>query len=126
MILVLIFLFSHPIQAEEMDLSMSQSIYVPAYSHIYTGSKERPLSLTVTLSIRNIDPNHPIEITTVDYFETQGQLIKHHLEKTITLNPLGSTRYVVAEKGKRGSSGANFIVNWKSSSLVNPPLLKLS
>ncbi|MBU2627056.1 MAG: DUF3124 domain-containing protein, partial [Proteobacteria bacterium] len=41
---------------EKKELSYGQTIYVPAYSHIYIGDRERPFLLTVTLSIRNIDP----------------------------------------------------------------------
>jgi hypothetical protein len=55
-------------------------MYVPAYSHIYSGNKEVPFLLTVTLSIRNIDPVHPIEITLVDYYETQGKLLKKYID----------------------------------------------
>ena len=47
---------------ENSGLSDGQSIYVPAYSHIYSGNKERPFLLTVTLSIRNVNPKHSIKI----------------------------------------------------------------
>ena len=94
-------------------LSKKQQIYVPAYSHIYSGDKERPFLLTVTLSIRNIDPNHQINITRVDYYETQGKLIKKYNEKPSVLGPLESMRYVVPEKDKSGGSGAYFIVEWQ-------------
>ncbi len=106
----------------ETGLSDGQSIYVPAYSHIYTGNREIPLLLTVTLSIRNTDPTHPIKITTVDYYETQGKLIKKYLEKPVILGPLESLRYIVPEKDKSGGSGANFIVEWETDKPVNPPI----
>ena len=106
------------------DLSNGQLIYVPAYSHIYSGNKEMPFLLTVTLSIRNIDPDHPIRIIQVDYYETQGKLLKKFIDKTITLNPLGSLRYVIPENDKSGGSGANFMVKWQSDRLVNPPIVE--
>jgi len=56
-------LSSLPLYAESIiELSHGQTIYVPVYSHIYSGNKERPFFLTVTLSIRNIDPKHPPSI----------------------------------------------------------------
>ena len=64
---------------EKIGLSNGQTIYVPAYSHIYIGNREQPFLLTVTLSIRNIDPKHQIKITVVDYYETQGKLLKKYL-----------------------------------------------
>ena len=105
-------------------LSKGQAIYVPAYSHIYSGDRERPFLLTVTVSIRNTDPNQPIKITTVDYYETQGNLLTKFMETPVTLKPLESIRYVIPEKDKAGGSGANFIVEWKSDKFVNPPIVE--
>ena len=65
-----------------IELSKGQRVYVPAYSHIYSGNKERPFLLTVTLSIRNIDPTNIIKITRVDYNETQGKLINKYSNYT--------------------------------------------
>lgn len=110
--------------AEKKGLSNGQRIYVPAYSHIYSGNKEAPFLLAVTLSIRNIDPTKPIEIASVDYYETQGKLVKKFTEKPIVLQPLETLRYVVPEKDKSGGSGANFIVLWRSDGLVNPPIVE--
>ena len=109
---------------QKIELSKGQLIYVPAYSHIYSGNKERPFLLAVTLSIRNIDPNNPIKITLVDYYETQGELLKKYIDKPIILNPLESLRYVIPEKDKSGGSGANFIVKWQSDIFVNPPIVE--
>ena len=106
------------------ELSKGQLIYVPAYSHIYSGDRERPFLLTVTLSIRNIDPDHQIKITLVDYYETQGKLLKKYIDKPTTLGPLESLRYVIPEKDKSGGSGANFIVKWQSDNFVNPPIVE--
>jgi Protein of unknown function (DUF3124) len=105
-------------------LSEGQRIYTPAYSHIYSGNKERPFLLTVTLSIRNIDPVHPIKITSVDYYETQGKLLKKFLDAPVTISPLESLRYVIPERDKRGGSGANFIVEWHSAKPVNRPIIE--
>ena len=107
-----------------IELSKGQRVYVPAYSHIYSGNKERPFLLTVTLSIRNIDPTNIIKITRVDYNETQGKLVNKYIDKPITLNPLGSSRYVIPERDKSGGSGANFIVEWHSDKLVNRPIIE--
>lgn len=124
LILLFICFFSPlPLHADEkIGLSDGQTIYVPAYSHIYSGDRERPFLLTVTLSIRNIDPKHRIKITIVDYYETQGKLLKKYLDQPVLLNPLESIRYIIPERDKSGGSGANFIVEWKSDKFVNPPI----
>jgi len=125
LVLSICFFLSLPVYADEkIGLSDRQTIYVPAYSHIYSGNKETPFLLTVTLSIRNIDPKHQIKITVVDYYETQGKLLKKYLEKPVILNPLESLRYVIPERDKAGGSGANFIVEWISDKFVNPPIVE--
>jgi hypothetical protein len=105
-------------------LSNGQTIYVPAYSHIYYGNREQPFFLTITLSIRNIDIDKEIKITLVDYYETQGKLLKKYIKNPVALRPLESLRYVIPESDKAGGSGANFIVKWQSDKSANPPLVE--
>lgn len=97
---------------------------MPAYSHIYSGNREQPFLLTVTLSIRNVDPRRYLTVTAVDYHETQGKLLKHCLEKPLTLKPLESFRYIIPEKDTSGGSGANFIVEWQAEQKSNPPIVE--
>ncbi|MHB8791633.1 MAG: DUF3124 domain-containing protein [Desulfobulbaceae bacterium] len=125
-ILSIIFcLFSPPSLCAEViaALSAGQTIYVPAYSHIYIDD-EMPTLLTVTVSIRNTDQKHSIKLTKVDYYETQGEIVKRIIDSAVNLKPLESIRYVIPYKDKAGGSGANFIVEWKSDWLVNPPIVE--
>jgi len=109
---------------EKNRLSQGQAIYIPAYSHIYHGNKETPLLLSVTLSIRNIDLNSPITITKVDYYETEGGLVKQYISSPLPLGPLGSERFIVPQRDNTGGSGANFIVTWESDTATNPPIIE--
>ncbi len=102
--------------------SQGQTIYVPAYSHIYFGNKERPLLLSVTLSIRNIDQKNTMTVTAVEYYQSDGVLVRHFLQEPVKLPPLGSVRYVVNESDNTGGSGANFIVKWQADKKINPPI----
>lgn len=106
----------------ETKLSRGQTLYVPVYSHIYSGDRERPIYLAVTVSIRNTDPAGSIQVTAVDYYDSDGKQLRRFLDKPITLAPMASTRYVVKESDKSGGSGANFLVHWQSIEPVNPPL----
>ncbi len=109
---------------ENPGLSKGQAVYVPAYSHIYSGQRALPFLLTVTLSIRNSDSNHEIKITSIDFFRAEGKLGKLELELPATLMPLGSMRAVVPGKDNVGGSGAHFIVKWTSEKLANPPIIE--
>jgi len=106
------------------SLSKGQKVYVPAYSHIYTGNRQIPTFLTVTLSIRNTDISHGIEVVSVDYYNTKGTLLKKYIPSPISLKPLESIRYVVDYDDKAGGAGANFIVEWRSENPINPPIME--
>lgn len=105
-------------------MSRGQSVYVPVYSHIYTGDQERPFNLTATLSIRNTDPANTITVTEVNYHGSDGKLLKRYIDKPVTLGSLSSTRYVVKESDTAGGSGASFIVKWESEKQVNVPVIE--
>jgi hypothetical protein len=110
--------------AEDVRLSKGQTVYVPIYSHIYSGVKGRPFDLAATLSIRNTNLKNPITLLAVKYYDSEGKLVEDYLKKSIQLNALVSTRYIITEAEKAGGSGANFIVVWTSEHRVNPPVIE--
>ena len=110
--------------AEDIQLSMGQTVYVSIYSHIYSGLKARPFDLAAILSIRNTDINQAVTIVSAKYYDTDGELLKEYLNEPLQLNALASTRYIIKEGDKTGGSGANFIVKWKSEKKVNPPIIE--
>ncbi len=127
--LMMLFFFTsimNPAQvtAEGIPLSAGQTVYVPIYSHIYSGIKARPFDLAATLSIRNTNLKSSITLVSVRYYDTKGNLIKDYLEAPIKLDALASTRYIITEDDKAGGSGANFIVVWKSEQKINPPIIE--
>ena len=109
---------------ETPALSKGQTVYVPAYSHIYTGSQKRPFALAITLSIRNIDLDADITLNEVNYYGSKGGRIKSFVDDVLTIKPQESMRFVIAEDEKGGGSGANFIVKWESTTEVNPPIIE--
>ena len=110
--------------AEDIQLSTGQTVYVPIYSHIYSGIKARPFDLAATLSIRNTNLKSSISIVSVKYYDSAGKMIKDYLDGPIKLDALASTRYIIKENEKAGGSGANFIVFWQSEEKVNPPIIE--
>ncbi len=121
---ILIFSISNATATDLTEKTTGQTVYVPAYSHIYHGNKEAQLLLSVTLSIRNIDPKNSISISVVDYYETQGKLLKHFIHAPVTLGPLVSERYIIPQNDSSGGSGANFIVIWQADAPTNPPIIE--
>lgn len=108
----------------EIAHSKGQSIYVPIYSHIYSGDHDKPFNLAATLSIRNTDPTYPITVMAVDYFDSDGKHLRNYLDRIIELPPMASTHFVVRESDRSGGVGAGFTVKWKSVQAVNIPLIE--
>lgn len=106
------------------ELSSGQTIYVPCYSHIYHGAKARPFDLTVTLSVRSTDTKGSMNLVAVDYYDTDGKLIRSFLQKPERLAPLATKEYIVDQIDSSGGSGANFIIRWTSEEIVNAPLVE--
>ena len=103
---------------------VSGVVYVPDYSHIYHGSERNRYPLTTTLSVRNTDPDRSITVTSVRYYNTEGELDRRFLEKPRRLGPLGTAEFVVAEHEITGGSGANFIVEWSADRPVSEPMIE--
>ncbi len=105
-------------------LSKGQTIYVPVYSHIYHGIKARPFNLTVTVSVRNTDLRRPMTVLAADYYDTEGRLVRHFLDKPVSLPPLGTREFIVDERDEAGGSGANCILRWEAAEAINAPVVE--
>ncbi|MBI4594939.1 MAG: DUF3124 domain-containing protein [Candidatus Tectomicrobia bacterium] len=105
-------------------LTRGQTVYVPAYSHVLFGDKANSFNLAVTLIVRSTDLKNPITITEINYFDSEGKLVKKFSGEPVKLNPLASTTIFVPEKDVSGGIGANFIVKWKSENKVNAPVIE--
>lgn len=109
--------------AAEIGIIDGQTVYVPAYSHIYSRGGE-PHLLEVTLSIRNTDPERDIRLREVRYFDAQGTLIKNYLDSIVELGPLETVEFLVEKQDTQGGSGANFIIIWDASKPVYEPIIE--
>ena len=105
-------------------LSKGQTVYVPAYSNVFTGPRKLPFQLATTLSIRNTDLSGSFQVKAIDYYATNGKLIRRYLEKPLLLGPLTTTFVHIEEKDASGGFGANFIVRWASDKVINSPIIE--
>ena len=124
-ITALAILFAAPGFSEPGSISSrGQTIYVPIYSHVYGGDREQKVLLTATLSIRNTDLVHAITITSVEYYDSNGKMIRNYLPQPTALKAMAAVRYVVAESDKTGGSGASFLGRWSAIAPVQPPVIE--
>ncbi len=97
---------------------------MPVYSNVFTGPRKLPLQLAATLSIRNTDKTESFNVTAIDYHDTNGKLVRRHLEKPAVVGPLASIYVHIEEKDTIGGFGAKFIVRWQAASAINSPIIE--
>ena len=105
------------------ELPVQKLVYVPVYSHVYYEGGA-PYSLETTLSVRNSDKETAVFLSSVDYFDTRGKLVKKYLEQPIRLNPLQTIEFLVKRQDSTGGSGANFLVHWMADEKSNRPVIE--
>ncbi len=102
------------------SLNQTKKVYVPVYSNIYQRTRDDRTSLTSTLSIHNTSETDTLYISRIDYYNTEGKLVRKYIESTIFLNTFETLEYVVDEEDDSGGSGANFVIEWYGSKKLNP------
>ncbi len=100
-----------------------QLLYIPVYSNVPYHKSNKKFNLSAFVAIHNTDLNHPIRLTKVLFFNNEGKLVSNFLSKDTIIQPLGATNYFIPEHDQNGT-GANFLVEWISDTLVNEPLIE--
>ncbi|HNY50175.1 MAG TPA: DUF3124 domain-containing protein [Smithella sp.] len=99
-----------------------QVLYMPVYSNI-PHLKKQDYDLSAFLAIHNTDLTHQIKITKVDYFNTDGKLIKNFIASDQQIDPLATKIFTIPKEDQSGT-GANFLVEWIAEQPVNEPLIE--
>lgn len=110
--------------AAEMQRSKGQTVYVSAYSHVFTGPRSNPYNLAISLIIRNTDPAGSMVITAIDYYDHSGRLIRRYAPSPVGLTPLASSYIHLEEKDTSGGFAPKFIVRWESPRPVTTPVIE--
>lgn len=121
---VVLFVMAAMAVAKQKGGQTAETVYVPAYSSIFHGDREREFDLAVTLSVRNTDMRRPITVYRADYFNGAGKLVHSYLNGDRPLGPLAAAQFVVKESDERGGPGACFIVKWRGAAGVSRPLVE--
>ena len=107
------------------ELELHQDVYVPAYSNLYYESNVRKTYFTVILSLRNIGFTDTIYIDRIEYYDSEGGLLRQFIDKVLVLRPMESVEYIVESTDKKGGPGANFVVSYAGkANLSNPPFIE--
>lgn len=106
------------------EMAYEDLIYVPIYSDIYVDSNNQESLLAATLSIRNTSYTDSLFISKIDYFNTDGELVRSFIENQISINPMATINYVIEREDDTGGSGANFIVKVSAKSDQVKPIIQ--
>lgn len=110
------------IEIEEQNFQ--DVVYIPIYSDVYHDQQNQKVLLAATLSIRNTSYDDSLFITKIDYFNTEGTLVRSYVKNLISLPPMATINYVIEKEDDTGGHGANFIVELNSKSKDVQPLIQ--
>lgn len=108
----------------EPKRSRGQTVYVPAYSHVFTGPRANPYNLAISLTVRNTDPSAGMTVTAIDYHDHSGRLIRRYAPSPLGLTPLASSYVHLEEKDTSGGFAPKFIVRWESPRPISAPVIE--
>lgn len=111
-----------PIQQSEVEFD--GTYYVPIYSDIYVGDNIPKELLAATLSLRNTSFTDTLFISTIDYYNTDGALVKSFVDQQIAISPMATVNYVIDRDDDTGGSGAHFVVDIHARSQEVKPLVQ--
>ena len=113
-----------PIATEKINNTFDRkTIYIPVYSHVYI-SENVYTRLSITLSIRNSDLLKDLYVESIDYYNTEGKLVKQYIKEPHLLKPLSTVDYVVNLEDMSGGNGAKFLINVASKNKINTPIIQ--
>jgi hypothetical protein len=110
-------------------LSNGQSLYLPIYSVIQYGDRDRSgsareLPVSSLVSIHNTDLDKPIRLVAARYYATDGKFLRDFVSSPRVLKPMETVELLVERRDVVGGSGANFVIQWDAASPVSPPLVQ--
>lgn len=117
---------SHEIenQMNSNQINYDQEFYVPIYSNIYVDNNANQNLTAATLSIRNTSHQDSIFVSKIDYYNTDGTLVRQFIDQSIGLRPMSTLNYVIEREDDAGGAGANFIVQVYSKNASVQPLIQ--
>jgi len=111
---------------EPVDSGLTgQVLYMPVYSNIpYHIIGVNDFDMSALVAVHNTDLFNQIKISKALYFDTKGKPVYDFLtEGGVTLEPLETRDFYIPYEDKSGL-GANFIIEWVSTTPVSEPLVE--
>jgi Protein of unknown function (DUF3124) len=117
------------IAVAQRALSNGQHLYLPVYSVIQYGDRDRSgaakdLPVSSLVSVHNTDLDRPIRLLAARYYATDGKFLRDFVPSPRVLKPMETVEFLVERRDVVGGSGANFVIQWEAAAPVSPPLVQ--
>ena len=138
-LLVCLILASSPALGGGFKKSIGQTVFAPANHNCYFPSQPPEnredwyctLSVNSRLSIRNLDLNHSITVTEINFLDPDGYFVSELLVEPLEIQPLASATFAVPKSGPDSppywsvftEGRPSFIVKWTAGRRVHPPII---
>lgn len=119
----------HDWERRQVDLSSRDSLlagstYLSSYSEIYVQSQYSKMTLTGTISMRNINTKDSIFIEKAIYHKTDGTNIRSYFDKPVFLAPLETLEIIIGANDLEGGTGDNFVFEWRKLEGTHDPFFE--
>lgn len=101
-----------------------QVLYLPVYSNIPYQIDTGMFDMSAFVAVHNTDFNTKLSLTKVLYFNQDGKLVDDFLKgSVVSIDPLATREFYIPYEDRSGT-GANFLIEWISDTLVTEPLIE--
>ncbi len=113
-----------PLSGPRPELPLSGSVYVPLYSGLYVGGQRSLTNLSATLSLRNTSADQTLVVTSVTYFNGNGEAVLELFDMPHALAPMATAEFYIDQSGMDGGPVAGVVVKWGAETSIAPPLIE--
>ena len=110
-----------------IEKSKGQVVYLPVVYNNFSGD----LYAITRIVIRNIDLNTPITVTSVKFYDPDGNFVSDFITTDETVNPLATTTFLLHSStllvemyDSEDDARPSVLVEWESDQKVNSPIIE--
>ena len=102
----------------------SGSVHVPLYSGLYVGGERSLKNLSATLSLRNTSADQTLVITSVAYFNEDGEAVAELFDVPHGLAPMATAKFYIDQSRSQGGPAAVVVARWAAETSIAAPLIE--
>ena len=102
----------------------SGSVYVPLYSSLYVGGERSLKNLSATLSLRNTSADQALVMTSVEYFNENGEAVADLFDMPHVLAPMATAEFYIDQSRTQGGPVAVVVARWAAETSIASPLIE--